>query len=72
MELVRRCCDRRDIFDLELEADLRNGPVRRPLFRAETRFRGLPEWPDTEMLAAPDFLAPATWNVVGYPSPAIG
>src|SRR5919204_3557585 len=46
----------RRIRDIELDAHLRHGPLRRPLRGAEARLGGLRQRPDTEVLAAADLV----------------
>src|SRR5919204_6269738 len=47
----------RRIRDVELDAHLRHGPLRRPLRFAEARLGGLGQRPDTEVLAAADLVS---------------
>jgi len=57
LELPRRRADCRGVRDVELDADLRHGPLNWPLRRPEARLGGLGQRPDTEGLAAGDLLA---------------
>src|SRR5205085_5155323 len=57
LELLRRRAHRRCVRDVELDADLRDRPVRRPLCGPKARLGGLRQRPDTEVLAATDLLA---------------
>src|SRR3954454_13752902 len=50
--------------DLELDADLRDRPIRRPLVGAKAGLRRLRQRPDTEVLAALDL---AAVDVVTFP-----
>ena len=54
LQLLRRCGHRRRVGDVELDADLRHRPVRRPLVGPEARLGGLRQRPDTEVPAAVD------------------
>src|SRR4051794_22313277 len=49
--------DGADVGHVELDARLRNGAIGRPRLGAEARLRGLPEWPDAEVLGAVDVFA---------------
>jgi hypothetical protein len=45
------------IIDVKLDADLRDGPLRRPPVSSRARLRGLGERPDPKRFAARDLLA---------------
>src|SRR6266851_706922 len=56
-ELSRRCGYGCGALQVELDADLRNRPIRGPRVGAEARLRGFPERPHAEVLATVDSFA---------------
>jgi hypothetical protein len=57
LEFPCRWAHRCSVRDVELDADLRHRPLRRPSRRTEARFRGPGPVPDAETLATGDLLA---------------